>query len=159
MEGLKRFPDSSRLPTDFNSLLILLTVNSLCSDELLFLMWVTEFREYLSRKAYIYSLYYVCKGELHETYSKMPLTQLKATAEISKWPGVHSFSLSETQAPQKRCIFLKNHLPLLSEGYLWCKTSELWIKYFFQVIGVRTHNIHLTAWMDGLRHLELQASH
>lgn len=37
----------------------------------------------------------------------------------------------------KRHIFLKNHPPLLSEGYLWWKTSEFWIKYFFQVIGVK----------------------
>lgn len=54
MEGLEPFEVNGGLPTDFNSLLILLTVNSLYTDELLFLMWVTEFNKYLSRKAYIH---------------------------------------------------------------------------------------------------------
>lgn len=135
MEGLKRFQVSSRLPTDFNSLLILLTVNSLCTDELLFLMWVTEFNKYLSR---IFTTDIFCKGELHETHCKMPLTQLKATVKIFKWPVVHNFSLSESQSSQNWCVFLKNHPPLLSEGYLWWKTSEFWMKYFFQVISVKT---------------------
>lgn len=57
MEGLEPFEVNGGLPTDFNSLLILLTVKNLCGDELLFLMRVTEFNKYLSRKTYIHNRY------------------------------------------------------------------------------------------------------
>lgn len=57
MEGPEPFKDNVGLPTDFNSLLILLTVNSLCTEELLSLVQVTELNKYLNRKAYIHNRY------------------------------------------------------------------------------------------------------
>lgn len=71
---------------------------------------------------------------------RMPLTQLKAIAKIFKLSVVNNFSLSETQASKKRHIFLKNHPSLLSEGHPYWKTSEFWIKYLSQVIGVKTES-------------------
>lgn len=57
MEGPEPFKVNIGLPTDFNSLLILLTLNSLRTEELLFLVQVTELNKYLKRKAYIHNRY------------------------------------------------------------------------------------------------------
>ena len=103
MEGLEPFEVNRGLPTDFNSLLISLTVNSLCTDELLFLMQVTEFNKYLTRKAYIHKIFFVKESYMRPTTKCVQ--QLKATVKIFKRPVIHSFSLSETEASQKRPVF------------------------------------------------------